>query len=63
MKTGAFYYEPNSCVFALWAPNAVKAEINIVSPNPQNIPMTKADNGYWTKTLKIYRKKLFIFIH
>lgn len=37
----------NGCEFTVWAPLLQKIAVEIVSPEPQHLPMTKDERGYW----------------
>ncbi|MFH7030817.1 MAG: malto-oligosyltrehalose trehalohydrolase [Heteroscytonema crispum UTEX LB 1556] len=49
MKIGAHYLGDGNCEFRVWAPNAAKVTVKIVSPQEQLLSMQQ-EGGYWQVT-------------
>lgn len=47
MRIGALYLGKQRCEFTVWAPEANRVELKIVSPPERILPMVKDAKGYW----------------
>jgi maltooligosyltrehalose trehalohydrolase len=51
-KLGAVYFEGKGCQFQVWAPAIEKVGVHIISPQEQNVPLEKDNNGYHSCRLR-----------
>lgn len=47
LRLGANYLGEGRCSFLLWAPMAAQVHVRVVAPQPRELPMRRADRGYW----------------
>lgn len=47
MRVGAAYLGGDRCEFTVWAPDKQSVSLEILSPAPQTVSLTKGDRGYW----------------
>lgn len=47
MRIGAHYLGNGECEFTVWAPIPNSVALQVVSPEPQTIPMKPLEDGYW----------------
>src|SRR5687767_8742800 len=46
-RLGANYLGWGRCSFLVWAPQAARVDVHLVSPQEREIPMHRTENGYW----------------